>query len=73
LRAVPPALRVPPIAKRIVVGDLPERRLRAVALPVGRIANSAIKSSHRKIVWLVSKSQQSGGHLPLRAFAAAKK
>src|SRR5215469_1691905 len=38
LRAVPPALRVLRVAKRIVVGDLPECRLRAVALPVGRLA-----------------------------------
>src|SRR5215469_4099168 len=38
LGAVPPALRVVLVAKRIVVGDLPECRLRAVALPVGRLA-----------------------------------
>ena len=34
LRAVPPALLALRIAKGIVVGDLPDRRLRAVTLPV---------------------------------------
>ena len=34
LGAMPPALLALPIAERIVVGDLPDCRLRAVALPV---------------------------------------
>ena len=34
LGAVPPALLALPVAERIVVGDLPDRRLCAVALPV---------------------------------------
>src|SRR6516225_401069 len=38
LRAVPPALLVLAIAKRIVVGDLPDGRLRPVTLPVAGLA-----------------------------------
>src|SRR5690349_13732644 len=38
LRAVPRALLALPIAERIVVGDLPERRLLAAALPVAGFA-----------------------------------
>src|SRR5882724_13670026 len=38
LGAVPPALLALPVAKRVVVGDLPHRRLRAVALPVAGLA-----------------------------------
>ena len=38
LRAVPPALLALPVAERIVVGDLPDRGLRAVALPVAGLA-----------------------------------
>src|ERR1700730_16418735 len=34
LSAVPPALLALRVAERVVVGDLPDRRLRAVALPV---------------------------------------
>ena len=34
LGAMPPALLALPVAERIVVGDLPDCRLRAVALPV---------------------------------------
>src|SRR5438046_9466075 len=34
LRAVPPALLALRVAERVVVGDLPNRRLRTVALPV---------------------------------------
>src|SRR5437868_8895915 len=38
LGAVPPALLALLVAKRIVVGDLPERRLGSVALPVAGLA-----------------------------------
>src|SRR5438067_13620240 len=38
LGAMPPALLALPVAERIVVGDLPDCRLRAVALPVARLA-----------------------------------
>src|SRR4051794_12519369 len=38
LGAVPPALFAFPVAKRIVVGDLPDRRLLAVALPPAWLA-----------------------------------
>src|ERR1700730_13895812 len=38
LGAVPPALLTLPVAERIVIGDLPHRRLRAVALPVADLA-----------------------------------
>src|SRR5712671_495143 len=38
LRAVPPALLALRVAKRVVVGDLPHRRLGAVALPVAGLA-----------------------------------
>src|SRR5216683_3484851 len=38
LSAMPPALLALPVAKRIVAGNLRDRRLRAVALPVARLA-----------------------------------
>src|SRR5712672_2340115 len=38
LGAMPPVLLALPVAERIVVGDLPDCRLRAVALPVARLA-----------------------------------
>jgi len=38
LGTVPPALLVLRVAKRIVIGDLPDRRLPAVALPVAGLA-----------------------------------
>src|SRR4051794_7084759 len=38
LGAVPPAVLALPIAERVVVADAPDRRLRAVALPVARPA-----------------------------------
>ena len=38
LRAVPPALLAVSIAEWVIVGDLPDRRLRAVALPVAGLA-----------------------------------
>src|SRR5436190_10590062 len=38
LGTVPPALLALRVAKRVVVGDLPHRRLRAVALPVAGLA-----------------------------------
>src|SRR4051812_24494148 len=37
LGAMPPALLAPPVAERIVVGNLPDCRLRAVTLPVARL------------------------------------
>src|SRR5205085_12412677 len=38
LSAVPPALLALSVAERVVVGDLPDRRLRAVARPVAGLA-----------------------------------
>src|SRR5215472_1895074 len=38
LGTVPPALLMPRVAKRVVVGDLPHRRLRTVALPMAGLA-----------------------------------
>src|SRR5260370_2554649 len=38
LGAVPPGLLALPVAERVVVGDLPDRRLRAVTAPVAGIA-----------------------------------
>src|SRR5438105_3132870 len=40
LGAVPPAVLALPVAERVVVGDLPDRRLRAVALPVAGLARA---------------------------------
>src|SRR6202023_422940 len=38
LGAMTPALLALPVAKRVVVGDLPNRRLRAVTLPMAGLA-----------------------------------
>jgi hypothetical protein len=40
LGAVSPALLTLPVAKQVVVGDLPNRRLRTVALPVASLARA---------------------------------
>src|SRR4051812_11419333 len=48
LRAVPPALLALRVAERVVVGDLPHRRLGAVTLPVAGLCRRARRTSRSR-------------------------